>query len=798
MGSEFINLPRQTLPFSQKNKKWRKACLDWADSKTFFNYSLVRKSVVHKKINYDLLNGKLHMTDMELIINPNNIQAGYIPDRIQHYPIMNSKLQVLRGEESKRVFDVRVVVTNPNAISEIEDNKKNELLGRMQELVSNQNLSGEQFNEELEKINDYYTYEWQDMREIRANALLNHYMKEYNMPLMFNDGFMDAMAVGEEIYQCDIVGGEPVVNRLNPLKIRIFRSGYSNKIEDADVIILEDYWSPGRVIDTYYDVLTKKDIEVIEKTPDNIGQGTTDSMDNIDERYGFVNNHMLGDEITTTDGFYFDPLNLFADSIGNSLLPYDMAGNLRVLRMYWKSRRKIKKVKSYDAETGEEVFNFYPETYVIDEEAGEEEEIFYINEAWEGTKIANDIYVNMRPRVIQYNRLSNPSRCHFGIVGSLYNLNESRPFSLVDMMKPYNYMYDAIHSRLNDTMASNWGKIVKLDFAKIPKGWDIEQWMYFAKVNKIAVEDSFKEGEVGPAKGKLSGALNNSSSGVIDAELGNSIQQMINLLEFIKMEMSEVVGITRQREGQMSNRETVGGIERATLQSSHITEWLFIQHEDVKKRVLECFLETAKIALKGRSKKFQYILSDNSMRVMDIDGDEFAESDYSLVVDNSNGMQKLQAEMETLAQAALQNQALSFSTIMKIYGSTSLAEKQRLVEKDERDIQERQAQQQQQQLQSQQQIAEMEAQLRQAELQQKDTENVRNNETKIIVAQISKNSSDGIPDDGFSEEAKANLEEKMREFDERLKLDKEKLTHEKQKSKEELSIKRMSKTTKSK
>ena len=47
-----------------------------------------------------------------------------------------------------------------------------------------------------------------DMREIRANALLNHYVKELNIPLMFNQGFMDAMAVGEEIYQCDIVGGE--------------------------------------------------------------------------------------------------------------------------------------------------------------------------------------------------------------------------------------------------------------------------------------------------------------------------------------------------------------------------------------------------------------------------------------------------------------------------------------------------------------------------------------------------------------------------------------------------------------
>ena len=94
------------------------------------------------------------------------------------------------------------------------------------------------------------------MREVRANAILNHYIKEYNMPLIFNNGFKDALTVGEEIYKCDIVGGEPTIERINPLKIRVFKSGYSNKIEDADIIIIEDYWSPGRVIDTFYDVLT--------------------------------------------------------------------------------------------------------------------------------------------------------------------------------------------------------------------------------------------------------------------------------------------------------------------------------------------------------------------------------------------------------------------------------------------------------------------------------------------------------------------------------------------------------------
>lgn len=792
--SEFINLPPQQLPFHRKTKKWRKQIVDWADSKTFFNYSPVRNSVIHKKINYDLLNGKLHMQDLELVINPENQSAGFIPDKIQHYPIMNSKLNVLRGEESKRVFDFRVIITNPNSISEIENAKKEELLQRLQQMMADSAQSEEEFNQELEKLNDYFTYEWQDHREVRANALLNHYIKEYNMPLLFNNGFMDAMTVGEEIYQCDIVGGEPVIMKIDPLKIRIFKSGYSNKIEDADMIILEDYWSPGQIIDTFYDVLTQKDIEYIEKAPYTLGQTATDSMGNIDDRAGFVNNYMIGDEITSQEGFFWDPLGT-ADGVNSSLLPFDMVGNIRVLRVYWKSRRRIKKVKSYDPETGEEIFNFYPETYVINKDNGEEEQILYINEAWEGTKIGEKIYVNMRPKVVQYNRLSNPSRCHFGIVGSIYNLNGNRPFSLVDMMKKYNYLYDVVHDRLNKFMAKNWGKILRLDIAKIPKGWNIEKWMYYAKANGLAVEDSFREGNIGAATGKLAGAMNNASSGIIDAEFGNSIQSQINLLEFIKMEMSDVAGISRQREGQISNRETVGGVERATLQSSHITEYLFIQHDDIKKRALECFLETTKIALKGRSKKFQYILSDSSMRVMDIDGDEFAESDYGLLVDNGQGAQELSQKLDMLAQAALQNQTLSFSTIMKLYNSSSLAEKQRIVENDERKIQERNAQAQQQQLEVQQQEAQMRQEAEMAKMELEDTLNQRDNETKILVAQIAasikvnENDTDGIQEP-MSDEAREKLREQVRQFDARLALDRDRLNFDKDKARTDAELKR--------
>ena len=796
--STWINFPPQRLSWRAKNKKWRKQNVDWADSKTFFNYSPVRKSVIHKKINYDLLNGRLHMSDLMLLVNPENITANYIPDNIAHYPIINSKLRVLKGEESKRVFDYRVVVTNPNSLSEIEETKKQQVLARMQELIQSRVSSEEEFNQELDKISNYFTYDYQDMREIRANALLHHYSKEQNFHLLFNQGFDDAMTVGEEIYQCSIVGGEPVLEKLNPLKVRVFKSGYSNRIEDADVIILEDYWSPGRVIDTYYDVLSDKDIKYIEQLPDTVGQNVVDEMDNIDERQGFINVNMIDETLGQPEGggYYFDPFNLFPDSTNNSLLPYDLNGNVRVLRMYWKSMRRIKKVKSYDPMTGEEIFTFYNEDYICDKSRGEEEEILYVNQAWEGTKIGEEVYVNMRPCPVQYNTLSNPSKCHFGIIGSIYNMTDTKPFSLVDMMKQYNYLYDVVHDRLNKMMAHNWGKLIQLDMAKVPKGWDVDKWMYFARANGLYITDSFKEGNYGVATGKLAGSLNNNTTGVIDAEFGNSIQSQINLLEFIKMEMSEVVGITKQREGQVSNRETVGGIERSNLQSSHITEWLFTIHDDVKKRVLECFLETAKIALRGRKMKFNYILSDNALQIMTIDGDEFSENDYGLVVDYSDGVQQLKQQLDTLAQAALQNQSLSFSTIMRLYNSSSLAEKQRLVEKDEKDIQERNAQQQQAQIQAQQQAEQLRQQTEMAKLESADIMNQRDNETRILVAEIGAQAKN-ITDDGIqepetmSEADREKLRESIRQFDLNLQLEREKLEEDKRSNREDEKIRRI-------
>ena len=784
------NFPRQTLPYKSKGTKWRQDCVDWAASRTYFTYPSIRNDVVRMQINYDLVNGKIHMSDIAAVLNPGNLSLMFVPDKIQHFPIINSKLNTLRGEEGARVFDWRFIVTNMNAVSQIEEEKRKQLDASIQQLVEDTSIDEASAEKQMQETQEYYQFNYQDRRELRANLLINHYAKEQNFKQIFNDGFMDASITGREVYQCAIVGGEPKLFKLNPKKLHYWGNGSSDHIEDADIIVYEDYWSRGRILDTYYDKLSEKDVKRLD------GNGNFDNLNplgpagNVNEAVQFNGGSMtlLGENgvlVDSSDGFgeVFDELADHYGGIGSNLLPYDVNGNVRVIQVWWKSRRKILRVESFDPVTGDKNYDFYPETYVPDASAGEKAEPFWVNQMWQGTKIGDDIYVDIRPCLIQHNSMSNPSRCHAGIVGTIYNINESAPYSLVDMMKPYNYLYDAIHAKLVDLIATNWGKLVELDLAMKPKNWEVDKWVWFARTNKVLIKDSFNEGAKGAAMGKLAGGLNNASKGYIDADWGQSIQNYINLLQWVKDSMSDLVGINRQREGNTYSRETVGGIERAVLQSSYITDWLFLKHEDTKRRVFDCFIEHAKGALRGTTKKFQYILDDGSMKIMEVDGDEFCECDYGCVADNSQDMQKLYANLDNLAHAGMQANKLNLSAIMKLYSSASISEKIRIIEHSEKQAEQQlqEAQQQQQQLEQQ----KIQAQMQQAQMQmqQQDMLNQRDNQTKIEVANINAQAEYlrlGIYEDQNNEELRR----------EEMAIDREKLQNEIQKLDKEFNFKR--------
>jgi len=276
---------------------------------------------------------------------------------------------------------------------------------------------------------------------------------------------------------------------------------------------------------------------------------------------------------------------------------------------------------------------------------------------------------------------------------------------------------------------------MELDIAKIPENWEMEKWMHFAVVNKIAVIDSFKEGNQGAATGKLAGSMNTQGGRILDMETGSYIQQHIQLLEFIKMEMGEIAGVSAQRQGQIENRETVGGVERSVNQSSHITEWWFSLHEQCKIRVLECFLETAKVALKGKNKKVQNILDDQSIEILNMEGEDFCENDYGLIITTGVKTQELEQMIKSNAQAFLQNGG-SFSTIMDIYFSPSLQDMRRRFEEAEEQMHQRQSEASDQANKIQQEANAATADLENRKLELEDLINQRDNETKVYIKEL--------------------------------------------------------------
>jgi hypothetical protein len=736
-------LPRQRLAYAKKNKQWRQDCVSYGDRHSFYNNERVRKSLQNKIINLNLYNGIVDIRDLTNVVNPNQIDASFVPDNLPHHPILVPKIDLLVGEEIKRRFDWSVIVTNPDAITMKEEDKKKFIFEKLVEMYQS-HYSDKELEGKMKELEKYMKYNWQDLREQMASKILKHYSQEQRFDKIFSEGFKDALIFGEEIYQCDIVNDEPVLYKLNPLKVHTVKAGNSDRIEDSSIIIIQDHWSPNRIIDVYHDELKPEDIDYI------LEYSTTSSKGSYSDDQ---NNHvLLRDALNTgVEGMYdtiFNLAELNGHFFGSNYT--DDTGNIRVFKMFWKSIKMVKQVKYYD-EFGEEQYKIASEEYIPNKEMGEEVKTMWVNEFWGGVKIGKDIFLNIKPRKIQYNKIYNPSYCHAGIIGQIYNTNQSKAVSLVDRAKNYQYMYDVIWDRLNKAISTNYGKIFELDVAKIPENWEIEKWMHFAVVNKIAVIDSFKEGNQGAATGKLAGSMNTQGGRVMDMETGAYIQQHINLLEFIKMEMGEIVGVSAQRQGQIENRETVGGVERSVNQSSHITEYWFMQHDNAKIRVLECFLETAKEALRGKNKKVQHILDDQSIDILNIEGDTFSENDYGIVITSSSKTAELEQMIKQNAQAFLQGGG-SMSTIMDIYFSPSLSDMRRRLEDAEEQLHQRQSESSQQANEIQQQANQASQELENRKLELEELKSQREDATKRYIAELNHNMFTGdVGNDGIED-----------------------------------------------
>ena len=778
--------PKQKLGFGSKNKTWGKECVEGGIQLAMTSDSRIRQTYYNKKKNYDLYNDIIDLKDVESVCSPLGFDMNAFPATMQNYPLCNPKIKLLLGEEQKRRFEWRVVCTNPNVISQ----KEKQMLEDIQELLTSEiqkemesGASNEtEINAKLAAIQNYYKYDYQDSLAKMGSSLLNYYFQEQQLKFKFNRGFEDALIAGEEYYRIDIVAGEPKVTKCNPLNLFVYGNGTNQFIDEADLILEVGYSSFGQVVDEFHDELTAAEVQKLE---DNIKKTFGGGASYSTNRFGV--NYKNFFPTLRADFFSESPIDIpIYDNLSTTIFhPFDANGNILVQRVTWKSKRKVGKLMFLD-EMGIEQTKFVDENYPVDNSIGEKIEWLWINEYWEGIKIADDIYVRIQPKPVQFRQMNNPSHCKSGYVGAAYNVNDNRARSLYDQMKPYQYLFNIFMYRAELGFARFKFPIYEINTSVIPEGWETEKWLQYAEVLGYAFVDPTSEVLKGPAQGQLAGNFNTFGGRVMESKaVGDYIQSNISMLQYIERQVGNISGVSEQRQGQIEQKELVGNVERAVTQSSHITEPWFSLHEHIKLRVLSTLLETAKYCLRNDTdKRLTYILDDLSVKTAIINGSELASSDFDIFVSSSQKYIEFEQSIKQLAHAAMQNQLIGFKELIQLFQANSIYDMTKIIEtaEDRKKLEMQQETEKQREHEQMLQQQQMENQERMLQIEHEKREDEQMHELLLVRAQGEEDRATKMLEASFQSGEQVNTEEinlKLKEFE--LK---------KQKQEEELELKR--------
>ena len=802
------SFPAQKLPMSKKTQAWKEACVDYvvgAGDSGFGGNGRSRSDEM--QTYYDLYNSIYNEKDLKYVTNPFKQDDGF-PAMAQDYNIIKPYVDQLLGEETKRPFNFHPQRTSDIAASEMQEKAKEMLMDYIQATIASK-LSPEQaarYEQALatgeiqtpEAIAKYLQKDYKDIAETEAYHALQFLKRKLNLTHEFYKGWKDALIGGEEIYYVGVINGDPYVERVNPMYFDYEHSLDLEFIDDAAWCRRKMIMSATEIYDRFYDKMSERQLNEL--------------LELIDQRPGAGNNPEIRKTSIDYESIKLHKINSFTDN------PFDV-DHITVYHCCWKSFKKIGFVTLLNPETGE------AEEFQVDEDykvTGTEQSVEWdwIIEVWEGYRIGDDMYIGIQPIEYQHISADNPNSQKLPYTGVVYNNTNSKPRSLVSMMKPLQYMYIVVWYRLELALSRDKGKVAVMDITQIPKSMniDVNKWMHYLSALGVAFINPYDEGwDIPGREGGKPSQFNQLSSW--DLTMSNVIAEYIQLMQKIEDMVAKLTGITPQRQGQIAASELVSNANTAVNMSYHITEPWFWNHNQVKRRVLTMLLNTSKAAWKDNKRYLNYILDDATRAFVQL-SDNFFYEDMDIFVDDSTKNQQYIDQLKQLLQPAMQNGA-SLLDIAEIITLDNMSMIKNRLEEIEQKRMEQMQQQQQAEQQAQQQMAEQQNQLKEEELMLKEAEMDlekykvdQDNATKITVAQLNAyrgaenmdQDMNGIPDPieigkQALEQQKINsdiatkqleLNNKRREIEQKREAENKKIQLEKDRMKHETELQRMS------
>jgi hypothetical protein len=709
-------IPRQKLKSTKKTKQWRQDCVEG-----YINNSAFTKSTKTDLLRfYEAYNGELSEKDYNYVTNPYNSQAGKkrnFPAKLRNYNILKPVVDLLLGEKTTRPSNFSVTVTNGDAVSRMEEEKQKQILATLQQMFINSlNEQGVQTGQQSKEVDTpqqvakYVESSWQDSRAIVGQQVLNYLRDNLDLPDKLQQAFFDWLVSGYVYTYKGVCMDDVEYEVVSPLDIDYSKSPGIEFVEDGDWVVRKELMSSNAVLDSFYDLLNDKQVEQIEQPHRNrSGSFAIPFLQRVDETFG------------------------------------DDERFIEVMHVCWKSFKKVG-ILTYVDEFGVSQELMVDDTYKMNKEAGETVEWYWVSEVWEGYRIDGDIYVGIEPIPAQRNQMGNTSICKLPYNGRAYSNRHSANISIVQMGMPYQILYNVFHYRMELTIAKNKDKIALIEMNTIPKrhGWDEEKFMYYADAMGFAFIDS-------TAEGKNNERVSFNQYQVLDMSLGQYIAAQMQLLQAIKQEWEELLGISRQRKGQITASDGAGTTENAIAQSTAMTEEIFRKFEKFEQKEMQGLLDVSKHAFRN-GKKIQYIADDYRNAWLDIDGAQYSESEFGIFAKNASKENEKIRTMRQMTMAMAQN-GLGAGSIAEILDADNFSRIKQLANEAEKKQEELQMQQSQMAQQTEQMKMQAEQQKIQQEQQHESNENALDRQNKLDVAMINAVSKDTDHDnDGKTDE----------------------------------------------
>lgn len=645
--------PLQSLSYAEKVKgdnSWGKQVINYFIDNCSFGQIVTtgNDTNLNTKQLYDAYNNKIDEKTFNYATNPlqsDNPKYKGFPAKIRPYNIIRPNIDLLIGEWNKRPFQYDVVnADGEDAFNSFEHYKTETYHNNVTQRFVNTVYANKGEEASMVEVGNPQTImselsiNYKDAKALKGYRALKVLELDLKLREVWRQLFKDWLIAGE-VYTLKIpLHGNLLYLRLSPLSVGHDVKTTSPYIENSEFAVVRFSTSTSELVDLFYDKdLGEKELRELET------------------QTGISFTHKL-----------YSSFNTNSDGIETNLDKHDL------FYVTWKSKKKVGFLSYPDPFSGVIQYDLVDEDYQADKEIGEEIEWMWVNEVWQGWRVGENRFFDIKPVDCQRNEMNNFSECKLPINGKRFSNTESENISTVYLGMPYQILYIILMYRLELTIAKSKGKVVLLDRNVIPNDDDLDEegFIWYSEALGYALVDP-SEGTPGFNQYQ-----------VLDLSLFQHIKELMSILDYVKAQWDELLGISRQRKGDLAASDGLGTAEQAIFRSSVISDLIFTGFEEFLETELTGLLDLSKYAWVD-GKKASWRNDEGRQEMLSIEPDDYTNSSFGVYVKN---MSKYLDQFNALKQninAIAQRKDVKTSTVIELLTTESFTELKALVKKAE-------------------------------------------------------------------------------------------------------------------